>query len=314
MISVESLVPPKHPYRTFKRLLDFNELTKSITYDEKNSPAGAEGYGKERLILCLILQFIEDLSDREMERFIGENIAAKWFAGFGMSEATPTYSTFCKFRKLVGTKNMSNLFEAVNAQLKEKGMMREIFTFVDSTALISKLTTWEERDKAIADGEKTFNNEVAKKKKYQVDKQARFGSKGKTKFWFGFKKTVAVDTQSGLIQKVAVTPADVTDADAAKHVLPAQVAVMGDKGFVPIVDYIRKHGLHPMILLRNNMSAKIAELDKWISKLRSPFERTFSKQNKRVRYRGVAKNQGAEFMYAIAYNMRRMLVLENSAA
>jgi IS5 family transposase len=44
--------------------------------------------------------------------------------------------------------------------------------------------------------------------------------------------------------------------------------------------------------------------------LRSPFERTFSKQNKRVRYRGAAKNQGAEFMFAVAYNLRRAIVLD----
>jgi IS5 family transposase len=311
IVNIESLINAKHPYREFKRLLDFERIVKNIEFEEPKSEAGADGYGKGRLIQCLILQFLEDLSDREMERFMQENIAGKWFCGFGINEETPTYSTYCKFRKQLGTKNMGNLFEAVNAQLKQRGMMREVFTFVDSTALISKLTTWEERDKAIKAGEKTFNNEIAKKKKYQVDKQARFGSKGKTKFWYGYKKTTAVDTQSGMIQKVAVTPADVTDAEAGKHVLPKQGAVIGDKGFVPLISYLRGHGLHPMVILKNNMKAKIAELDKWLTKLRAPYERTFSKQNKRVRYRGIAKNQGAEFMYAIAYNLRRLVVLEN---
>jgi IS5 family transposase len=314
IVSIESLINTKHPYREFKRLINFDKIQESIVFNEPKSEAGADGYGKDRLIHCLILQFLEDLSDREMGRFMQENISGKWFAGFGLSEETPTYSTFCKFRKQLGTKNMGKLFEAVNAQLKQKGMMREVFTFVDSTALISKLTTWEERDKAIKDGEKTFNNEIAKKKKYQADKQARFGSKGKKKFWYGYKKTTAVDTQSGMIQKVAITPADVTDAEAGKRVLPKQGAIVGDKGFVPLISFLRGHGLHPMIILKNNMKAKIAELDKWVAGLRAPYERTFSKQNKRVRYRGTAKNQGAEFMYAIAYNLRRLVVLENSVS
>ena len=314
IVNIESIISTKHPYREFKRLLDFKSITSSVQFDEAKSEAGADGYGKDRLTLCLILQFLEDLSDREMERYMRENLAGKWFADFGISEETPTYSTFCKFRKLLGTKNMGNLFESVNAQLKQKGMIREVFTFVDSSALISKLATWEERDKAIKNGEKAFNNEVAKKKKYQVDKQARFGSKGKKKFWYGYKKTTAVDTQSGMIQKVAITPADVTDAEAGKRVLPKTGAVLGDKGYVALIAFLRAHGLHPMIILKTNMLAKIAELDKWICKLRSPYERTFSKQNKRVRYRGVAKNQGAEFMYAIAYNMRRLLSLEKADA
>ena len=35
----------------------------------------------------------------------------------------------------------------------------------------------------------------------------RIGSKNNQKFWFGYKKHVAVDAQSGMITKVAVTKA-----------------------------------------------------------------------------------------------------------
>ncbi|MDR0222176.1 MAG: transposase [Oscillospiraceae bacterium] len=69
-------------------------------------------------------------------------------------------------------------------------------------------------------------------------------------------------------------------------------------------------GLDPMIILKANMKNKNRYLDKWICGLRSPFERTFSKQNKRARYRGVVKNQGAEFMFAAAYNLRHAIVLD----
>jgi IS5 family transposase len=313
IVSIDMLISKTHPYREFKKLINFDKIVDCVEFEENESPAGADGYGKARLTMCLILQFLEDLSDRQLMRFLSENIAGKWFTGFGLAEETPTYSTFCKFRKLVGRKNMGRLFEAVNDQLRQKGVIRDVFTFVDSTALISKLTTWEERDKAIKDGETKFNNETAKKKKYQIDKQARFGSKGKKKFWYGYKKTVAVDTQSGMITKVAITPANVTDAQSGKHVLPKQGAVIADKGYIALITWLSKYGLHPMIILKNNMLAKIAELDKWYTKLRAPYERTFSKQNKRVRYIGTAKNQGAEFMYAIAYNLRRMVVLEKTA-
>ena len=64
-----------------------------------------------------------------------------------------------------------------------------------------------------------------------------------------------------------------------------------------------------MIIKRLNMIDKNINLDRWITKIRSPYERIFSKQNKRVRYKGVVKNQGAEFLYAVAFNFRRLLVL-----
>ncbi len=41
--------------------------------------------------------------------------------------------------------------------------------------------------------------------KVTYDQQAKFGAKGKNKFWYGFKKHVSVDIQSGLINKVALT-------------------------------------------------------------------------------------------------------------
>ena len=64
---------------------------------------------------------------------------------------------------------MSEIFSDFRDQLKKKGYMNEVVTFIDATHLISK---------------------------------ARFGS----------KKHVSVDRRSGLINKVAITPANVTDS------------------------------------------------------------------------------------------------------
>ena len=305
MVSVEQLVSAEHTYRKLKELLDFKLITNSVkvkTYD-----FGATGFGKLRLVMCLILQFMEDLSDREFERFIAENNAAKWFCEFSLLEKTPDFTTVCKFRNAIGTKQMGNLFHEVKRQMQTKNCCAEVFTFVDSSALISKLSLWAERDKAITAGYEKLNNEVLPE--VSADPEARIGAKSDTKFWYGFKKHVAVDMQSGMITKVAVTPANVPDAKAVKHVLPGSGAVTGDKGYVGAIGEILRRGLHPMIIKRGNMKDKNADLDRWITKLRCPYERTFSKQNNRTRYKGVVKNQGAEFMYAIAYNFRRLLAL-----
>lgn len=305
MVSVEQLVPEKHTYRKLKKLLDFERIAKSVKI--KTYELGAEGFGKIRLTICLILQFMEDLSDREFERFIAENNAAKWFCDFSLLEKTPDYTTICKFRNGIGTKRMENLFQEVKRQMQAKNCCSEVFTFVDSSALISKLSLWEERDKAITAGYEKLNNEILPE--VSSDSEARIGAKSDKKFWYGFKKHVAVDMQSGMITKVAVTAANVTDADGAKHILPESGAVVGDKGYVGAIGEILRHDLHAMIIKRNNMKDKNVDLDRWITKLRCPYECTFSKQNNRVRYKGVAKNQTAEFLYAIAYNFRRLLAL-----
>ena len=81
---------------------------------------------------------MEDLSDREFERFIQENNWAKWFCGFTLNEKTPDYSVFSKIRSLIGTRLLSGIFTQLREQLKRQNVMNQVFGFVDATHLISK--------------------------------------------------------------------------------------------------------------------------------------------------------------------------------
>ena len=94
--------------------------------------------------------------------------------------------------------------------------MSEVFTFVDATDLIAKASLWQERDEAIKLKYEKLNNETLPK--VAKDKDAKIGCKGGDKFWYGYKKHVSVDMQSGLINKVAVSSASITDAQGFKYV------------------------------------------------------------------------------------------------
>ena len=65
---------------------------------------------------------------------------------------------------------------------------------------------------------------------------------------------------------------------------------------------------------RHNMKDKNFDLDRWYSSLRAPYERVFSNQSKRTRYRGIAKNQFHAFMQTIAFNLKRLVVLTEENA
>lgn len=104
-------MPQNHTYRRLKLLLDFNKIARAVKV--KEATLGAIGFGSVRLIMCLILQFMEDLSDREFEWFISEKTAGKWFCGFGLAEKTPDFTKDFKFRNEIGTNNMGKLFNEV---------------------------------------------------------------------------------------------------------------------------------------------------------------------------------------------------------
>ncbi len=214
MVSLNDLVPDSHSYRQFIKIWSFKRVDKQLRKLEKNNPY--KGFGLPRLFRCLLLQFMEDLSDRELMRFMQENNAAKWFAGFTLAEVTPEHTVFCKFRKRLGPRFLSKTFADLRDQLKAYGFMNEVFSFVDASHLITKANLWKERDKAIAAKHEKLNNETLPE--VATDKQARIGCKGKDKFWYGYKKHMSVDMQSGLINKVAITPANTTDANGLDHV------------------------------------------------------------------------------------------------
>lgn len=144
MVDLDSLLPTTHAYRRFHPYApDVPEA-----FAEGIHLKGADGYGIGRLFRCLLLQFMEDLSDRELQRYLEENLAAKWFCGFTLSAPTPAYSLFTRVRTRIGPTRLSQLFAGMRKQLQTAGLMSEGFTFVDATHLIAKATLWEERDKA----------------------------------------------------------------------------------------------------------------------------------------------------------------------
>lgn len=307
MISLDQLVSKNHQYRKFKELFNFEAVKSELLSLESNT--NYKGYGVLRLFKCLLLQFMEDMSDRELERYIADSNAGKWFCDFSLIEKTPDHTVFSKMRKKLGTNLLSKIFAIFRDQLRSAGYMSEIFTFVDATHLISKASLWEERDEARKQKFEKLNNEVLPK--VAKDKQARIGCKGGSKFWYGYKKHVSVDMQSGMINKVAVTPANITDAKGMGLVLPKQGAVYADKGYCTSAAKIAasRKNVHLCAVKKNNMQGKNFDLDKYYTKIRCPFERVFSGDNKRLRYTGIAKNQFAEFMNAICFNLRRLTVL-----
>jgi len=307
MICLEQLVGKAHRYRRFMEVWDFQGVDGLLKKAKKNNPY--EGYGIRKLFRCLLLQFLEDLSDRELEVFLQENMAGKWFCGFSLSEQTPDHTVFTRARKRIGTSLLSEIFAQLRDQLKAKGYMNEVFTFVDASHLIAKASLWEERDKAIQQKYEQLNKKVLPQVAH--DPQARIGCKGKNKFWYGYKKHTSVDMQSGLINKVAITAANVTDAQGLKHVCPCQGGVYADKAYCvqPAKRTARQKGCHLAAIQKNNMKSKNKELDRWYTKIRAPYERVFSQDPKRSRYKGIMKNQFAVFLQAICFNLKRLLVL-----
>jgi IS5 family transposase len=304
---MDKIVRADHPLRAVAKTVNFRHLTTRFWKVLKT--LGRRGYGLDVGIKCLFLQFWSDLSDREMERRLQDDMAFRWFCGFKLEDETPDHTYFGRVRTLLGADKIGKIFRLMVEKAEERNVVRKVFTFVDATAVKAKETTWAERDKALAEGaEKLNNNNV---QDYSADKDARFGCKGKEKFWFGYKKHVSVDMGSGLIRKVAVTPANMPDQDGLALICPDGGMVVGDKAYClkAAQDAMAARGCHSGAVLRNNMKAKNRDKDRWLTGLRAPFESVFSKDSPRARYRGTAKVQLQALLEAMVFNVKRLLAI-----
>src|SRR3989339_190341 len=299
------LVEANNPFRYLNEHFDFTELANLLV--NCYSELGTTGIAIEKGFRALLIQFWEDYSDRQMERALRHNIEVRWFCGFGLTENTPDHSYFGKLRKRIGPEKLAEIFHKTNEAMKKKNLFGEVFTFIDASSIITKTALWEERDKAIADGQEKLNNAIVNN--YTADKDAKWGAKSKNNIWFGYKRHNAVDMRHGLINKVAVTPANVPDYKAIKDIAPNQGMVFADKGYdyKDADEWIKANNCVPATLRKNNNKNKNFDLDSWRSKIRMPFESPFSKQRKRAKYRGQAKVTFQCLAEAMVYNLKKAI-------
>ena len=304
---LDSLIKKDHPYVRLLELIDFSSFCKDL-HDCYSEETGCYGYPIETAFKCIFLQQFEDVSDRKMENYLRYDLSAKYFCGMGLLDQTPDHSFFGRVRKRIGVARMVTLFNSVIKQLEDKKIVSNVFHFVDSTAITTKISLWEEYDKAHAkEHPKSLCNENISK--YAVDKDARIGCKGKNKFWFGYKRHQRVDMVSGVITKIKITPANGSDPKSGKEILPDSGIVFADKAYdtEEFLTALKEKGLHSGVIKKNNRKDKNRDKDRWVSSMRMPFEGLFSKADKRIPYIGIAKVEFHQTLDAFAQNFKRLI-------
>ena len=306
---VEAMVPEDHVLRKFKERL----LVEGVADDreEMKKCLGREGYGYEVGLRALFLQFWGDHSDREMEEQLRFNIAYKWFGGFSLDSRTPDHTFFCRMRTNIGAKRVSALFTKMVDDAVDRKIIKKLESFVDASAIRRKEAEWAKRDREIEEEQKQLGNKPGAKK-FSADKEARWGCKGHKKYWFGYKRHVSVDTSSGLIEKIAVTPANVNDANAFPLVCPWEKRILADRGYDTWVvrGTMKKKGCIDGVMRLTRRKDFDKQRNKELSKRRAPWEHVFSKMSRRTRYMGVEKTWLQALFEGIAHNLKRLVVLE----
>ena len=176
----ERLVPPDHLLRRIAAAVDLSFVTELVSdcYCPDN---GRPSWDPWVLFKVVFLQFLYNLSDRQVEEQVNLHLACKWFVGLQPEESGPDYSVLCRFRARLGAEKFQQIFNEIVQQARQAGLVHDRLRIIDATHLQAKADLFRlpppppETPPAQAPG--------------SPDPEARFGRKSATKSFYGYPST-----------------------------------------------------------------------------------------------------------------------------
>lgn len=267
-------------------------------------PTAGQGPGRppidlERMLRLYFLQQWFGLADEALEDTVYDSQAFRGFLGLDLGrEAVPDATTLLKFRRLLETQGLTKtIFDAINAMLRERGLLMNKGTLVDATIIAAPSST-KNKDKA-------------------RDPEMGHTRKGK-QYYFGAKAHIGVDEESGLVHSTTTTAANVADITETANLLHGEEeAVFADAGYTgaekraelkdrQVKWYIAAKRGKVAALPEGEVKALTKRIERLKAQVRSRVEHVFHILKDRfhyrkLRYQGLKKNGAQhEVLFALA--------------
>ena len=259
----------------------------------RHGGAGRPPVGLERMLRMYFLQQWYALADEALEDALYDSQALRAFVGIDLSrESVPDATTLLKFRHLLEREGLTKtIFETINAQLTDRGLLLHEGTLMDATLLAAPSST-KNKDKA-------------------RDPAMHQTRKGK-QWYFGMKAHIGADANSGLVHTVVGTAANVSDISQAERLLHGQEKrAFGDAGYIgvdkrdelkgrPIAWWIAERRGKLKAMAEGVLKDLRTEMETIKAQIRSRVEHPFHVVknlfgHRKVRYRGLEKNEAQLF-------------------
>jgi transposase len=136
-VSAEARVPPNHPLRLIRAVVDEALEAMSEAFDALYAQSGRPSVPPEKLIRALLLQaFFSIRSERQLVQQLDYNLLFRWFVGLAMDAPVWDATTFSKNRdRLLEIGIARQLLAAVLAQPRVAALMSDEHFSVDGTLI-----------------------------------------------------------------------------------------------------------------------------------------------------------------------------------
>jgi IS5 family transposase len=335
----ERAVSEEHFLRKLEEVVDWEVFTpKLVRLYRGKAKRGRPPYHPVVVLKILLLSYLYDLSERQVEAYVNDSLSAKWFLGLAVDEAAPDHSTLTKFKGRIERQGKEALLEELLREVVMMAMRKGVefgsIQVVDSTHTLADVNVPKD------DGRQNRGEPPR-------DGGARWGVKGKRggkrggkkrskpHYFLGYKMHTAMNAASDMITSIVTTAGNAHDGKQfpalvkkdRQQGLPVDTYA-ADRGYDDSENHylLETLGMHSGILLnRYRTEKKDKNKQVWIELKETPqyqagkrerykIERKFgeAKANhglRRCRYVGRLRYAIQAYMTAIALNLKRMVKL-----
>jgi transposase len=185
-------------------MLDWRKYTqKMMRWYKGRAEYGHPPFDPVVLLKMLLVAYLYNLSERQVEEYVNYTLPAKYFPGLGVDQAAPDHSTLTKFKERMILRKRELKLEQLLADIVqtalEEGIRFGSIQLVDSTH-------------SVADANTAKENQREKKGKGPTDPDAQWVCKGKhtteelegtrsqrVKYFYGYKTHASLNAENYLI-------------------------------------------------------------------------------------------------------------------
>ncbi|MDA0952400.1 MAG: IS5 family transposase [Proteobacteria bacterium] len=314
------------PWSDFRRQL---EAVWRRPAEARQSKAGRKPWDAVVMFKVLVLCELYNLSDEQLEYQLRDRLSFMRFLGLGLEDRVPDATTVWLYREqLVEAEVIDELFGAFDGYLKAQGWLAMGGQMIDASIVaVPKQRNDRDENAAIKAGGTPEGWDDQPAKRAQKDTDARW-TKKHGKSHYGYKNHVNVDRRHKLIRRYKVTDAAVHDSQVVDDVLDDDNTasdVWADSAYrsAEIEKKLDARGLKSRIHRKGHRNRPLTKREqkgnKTRSKVRARVEHVFGAQTNDmggtlVRSIGLARAKARIGLKNLAYNMRRVVQLDELAA
>ena len=331
----------------YGRVVDFEafrpELEKALAYTS-GAHGGRPPFDAVMMLKVLVIQTANNLSDERTEFLINDRLSFMRFLGLGLSDRVPDARTIWLYReRLTKAGAIQPLFARFDAMLRAAGFIAMSGQIVDASLVAApkQRNTREEKDEIKA-GRIPAEWAATPAKLRHKDRDARWTVKfTKAKQQpdgtrppvdiaiptFGYANHIAIDRRFGLIRKWLATDAAAYEGAKLREGLLDKTntasTVWADTAYRSAANesFLEKNGFVSRIHRKKPKGKPMREVTRRAnslkSKVRARVEHVFAEQKSRmslfIRTIGMARATTKIGLANLAYNMKRLIFLKQSA-